>query len=217
MLCVIPARGGSKRIPGKNIKQFNGVPILWYPINTALSCGFDIVVSTDNDEIASYAELGGAEVHSRLPSLAEDHVELEEVLYDYLRDGEHETCCMMLPTSVFAKREDLIHAQELLSDYDLVYSITEYEYPPQRALTVKDGRVTMLHDEHRNSQDIPKLYHDAAQFYVFDVMAFCAAWNNGERLLEMRAHGIEYKRTEVQDIDTPEDWEIAEMKYRRLQ
>jgi len=216
MLCFIPARGGSKRIPKKNIKPFITVPILWYPVNIALSCGFEVVVSTDCDEIALRAELGGAEVHSRLPSLAEDRIELEEVLYEYLRDGEYETCCMMLPTSVFAKREDLIHAQELLHDYDLIYSIVEYEYPPQRALRLNGSLVEMVGPEHRNSQDIPKLYHDAAQFYVFDVMAFCAAWSNGGRLLEMRAHGIEYKRTEAQDIDTIEDWEIAEMKYRRI-
>jgi len=215
MLCVIPARGGSKRIPRKNVKTFLGHPVITYPIAIALNAGFDVVVSTEDAEIAEIAEGAGADVTMRPYHLAQDDVELEEVLYDLLRDSEWGAACMMLPTSVFIRPEDLDESRNLLTHYELVYSVTRFEYPVQRALVrLPSGEVRMCEPEHRNSQDIPARYHDAAQFYVFDVMAFCDAWSRGKRLLEMKAYGIVYEPDEVQDIDTPEDWAIAEMKYK---
>ena len=214
MLCIIPARGGSKRIPRKNIKPFLSRPIITYPIAISLNMGYDVIVSTEDTEIAGVAEEAGAEVHFRPDYLSHDYVELESVLHDLLRGSDRTTACMMLPTSVFVNPEHLEDARELLYGYEVVYSIVRYEYPIQRALEILDGDVRLIEPEHRNSQDIPARYHDAAQFYVFDVDSFMAGWSRGKRLLELQAHGIEYARNEVQDIDTPEDWAIAEMKYK---
>jgi len=214
MLCIIPARGGSKRIPGKNFKKFLGVRIISYPIEIAKQHGYEVVVSTDDLNIAGYAEGCGAIALARSQALAGDGVETEDVLYELLKYSKEKTACLMYPTSVFTKPEDLIEAERLLADYDLVYSIVRFSYPPQRALEIANGEVKMVAPDHRNSQDIPARYHDAAQFYMFDVMAFCDAWSRGKRLLELKAHGIEYASHEVQDIDTPEDWIEAEMKYK---
>lgn len=219
MLCIIPARGGSKRIKRKNIKPFLGKPIIEYPTETAQEAGCQVWVSTDDSEIAGVSQAAGAIVLAREEHLAGDGIEVEDVLYSMLKASYDDKCCMMYPTSVFTKPEDLMEARDILElkwnyGYELVYSITRFSYPPQRALHIVDGEVKLLQPEHRNSQDIPVLYHDAAQFYMFDVKAFRKAWENGKRLLEMRAHGIEYANHEVQDIDTPEDWTIAEMKYK---
>lgn len=214
MLCIIPARGGSKRIPRKNIKPFLGTPIIRYPIVTAINAGFDVVVTTEDTEIAGVAQEAGADVIYRPEYLAGDGVELEDVLYDLLKDSDRQTACMMLPTSVFIKPEHLEESRDLLTHYQLVYSIVRFDYPVQRAMEVVDGRVRFVTPDHRNSQDIPARYHDAAQFYTFDVMAFCDAWSSGKRILELEAHGIEYGTQEVQDIDTPGDWALAEMKYK---
>jgi len=214
MLCIIPARGGSKRIPGKNIKPFLGRPIIEYPIATAINAGYDVLVSTDDDEIAEKATAVGAEVTFRPARLSGDAVELEDVLYDLLRDHEDGVACMMLPTSVFIKPEHLEQAETYLHEYDLVYSIVPFEYPVSRALEIVDGFVRMAVPDYRNSQDIPVMYHDAGQFYVFNVEAFCAAWEIERRILDLDAYGVIYNRCEVQDIDTLEDWKIAEMKYQ---
>jgi len=216
MICIIPARGGSKRIPRKNIKPFLGKPIIGYPIETAQEVWCDVWVSTDNDEIASVAGSVGAMVLKREEHLAGDGIETEDVLYSMLKASYADKCCMMYPTSVFVESQVLMNAKDIMEieGYDLVYSIVKYGYPIQRALHIVDGEVKLLQSEHRNSQDIPARYHDAAQFYMFNVMAFCDAWSKGKRLLEMKACGIEYAAHEVQDIDTPEDWTIAEMKYK---
>ena len=213
MLCIIPARGGSKRIPRKNIKPFLGKPIIEYPIETAHDAGYTPWVSTNDEGIARVAERAGALVWDRPSELSADGVEVEDVLSDMLGDG-NDVGCMMYPTSVFVTPIELHLAELYLKDYDLVYSIVKFGYPIQRALHIVDGEVKLLTPDHRNSQDIPARYHDAAQFYMFDVMAFCDAWSRGKRLLELKAHGIEYATHEVQDIDTPEDWFEAEMKYK---
>ena len=213
MICIIPARGGSKRIPRKNIREFYGKPIISYPISIAINAGYDVIVSTEDSEIAEIAESYGADIHFRADYLAEDKVELEDVLYDVL-NYEDDIACMMLPTAVFIKPEDLATAEKMLGKYDVVYSITRFEYPPQRALVNSNGCIRMVSPEHRNSQDIQALYHDAAQFYTFNVWPFLDGWEQGLRLLELPAYGIEYLPSEVQDIDTPEDWIIAEMKYK---
>lgn len=217
MICIIPARGGSKRIPHKNIKWFLGKPIITYPIETALLAQCETIVSTDDDEIADVVWHAGAEVHSRLPSLAGDNVETEEVLYDFLKQSDAEIACMLYPTSVFAVDEDITEAKHKIEagKCDLVYSVVRFTYPIQRALRMHcDKKVEMVNHDHRNSQDIPLRYHDAAQFYVFDVITFLRMWEGGLRLLELDAIGVEYQPHEVQDIDTIEDWKIAEMKYR---
>lgn len=214
MICIIPARGGSKRIPRKNIRKFIGYPIITYPIDIAINAGFDVVVSTEDAEIAQVAEDSGADVHFRPEYLAGDDIEIEDVLYNLLAGSEHKIACMMLPTSVFTRPEHLEDSINLLMKYDLVYSIVKFSYPIQRALHKVDGYVRMVEHDHRNSQDIPARYHDAAQFYTFNVAAFLDGWEKDVRLLELDAHGIEYAINEVQDIDTEEDWEIAEMKYK---
>jgi N-acylneuraminate cytidylyltransferase len=214
MICIIPARGGSKRIPRKNIKPFLGRPIIEYPIATAINCGYDVIVSTEDVEIAGVAMGAGAEVTYRPVHLTGDAVELEEVLYDLLVDRDEIAACMMLPTSVFINSDHLDIGEELLAAYSLVYSVVPFEYPIERSLEIVDGRVQMTVPDYRNSQDIPVRYHDAGQFYIFRVAEFIEAWDNGKRLLDLDAKGMIYKRSEVQDIDTEEDWKIAEMKYQ---
>ena len=215
-LCIIPARGGSKRIPGKNIRNFRGRPIITYPIATAIDCGYDVIVSTDDAEIERIAREAGAEVKPRMGELSGDDVEVEEVLASLLGDVEDD-CLMMFPTSVFATPNDI---EEALHGWnvtvDLLYSVVEYDHPIQRALTIDDGRVKMMKATHKNTQDYKPRYHDAAQFYLFDPLAFMAGWNRGKRLIELNAEAHIYARNEVQDIDTPVDWAIAEMKYKEL-
>ena len=211
MLCIIPARGGSKRIPRKNIKPFLGKPIIEYPISIARAAGFDVIVSTEDQEISGVAIRAGVSVAHRPQYLAGDDVEIEAVLFDCLK-GREGTACMMMPTSVFAK--DVTEARELMEHHRLVYSIVRYEYPIQRALEINNGVVRLESGDNRNSQDIPVRYHDAGQFYMFDIQTFLDAWMHEQRLLEMPGYGIMYAPHEVQDIDTPEDWAIAEKKYK---
>jgi len=217
MICIIPARGGSKRIKRKNIRAFRGDPIISYPIAMAQVMGYDTYVSTDDQEIADISRDWGAEVIYRPPHLADDNTELEEVLYDLFlgRFADEAEALMILPTSVFASINHLEAARDLLSTAQVVYSVVEYEYPPQRAVRFEGDYVVMDIKEYRNTQDIPRLYHDAGQYYFFNVAAFIDGWERGLRLLDLRAKAIIYEAHEVQDIDTLNDWVIAEMKYER--
>ena len=214
MICIIPARGGSKRIPRKNIKRFRGKPIISYPIKTAKAAGWHTYVSSEDAEIQKIAHRYKAVVWARDPELAGDDVSTEAVLYDILQYFGDKVACLMYPTSVFARREWLLTAKAMLVDCDLVHSITQYSYPIQRALKVDGEHVSFVNVDKRNSQDIEPRYHDAAQFYVFNTAAFKRAYLEGRDLLELRAKYIELPNSEVQDIDTPEDWKEAVRKYR---
>lgn len=225
-LAIIPARGGSKRIPRKNIKNFLGKPIIAYSIEAALGSELfdEVMVSTDDEEIAEVAKKYGAKVpFFRSAVNANDHATtfdvIEEVLDRYAGNGEFFTqACCLYPTAPFASSSTLKTFAAFLNetDFDCVFPVLRYGYPIQRALRLLNkGRVEMLNKEYLNtrSQDLEPTFHDAGQFYWFRVKQLLregALWSKNTGVLvidEMRA----------QDIDNEEDWKIAEFKFSFLQ
>lgn len=222
-LAIITARGGSKRIPRKNIKEFCGRPILSYSIDAARSAGvFDeIMVSTDDEEIARIAQQYGAVVpFFRSPETSNDYASTDavilEVLREYEKRGEHfDAFCCIYPTAPFLTGERLKDAMQLLSQADSVMPVVPFSYPPQRGLIITgNGFIERQFPEFATarSQDLQKVYHDCGQFYACRTAPFLEAGTTDvPRLLP-----LVLSEMEVQDIDTLEDFEIAEIKYRRL-
>lgn len=222
-LCVIPARGGSKRIPRKNIRSFAGKPIIAYSIQAALQTGlFDrVMVSTDDAEIAGVARAWGAEVPFLRPAtLADDHTGtaavVKQAIQWHLDQGAppDQVCCLYA-TAPFIQPDHLIRACQRLveSGKSFVFSVTSYPFPIQRALrTLAHGEVEAIHPEFRNtrSQDLEPAWHDAGQFY----------WGTAEAFLEDRpifstaSLAFVLPPHLVQDIDTEEDWERAELMFQ---
>ncbi len=220
-LAIIPARGGSKRIPRKNIKDFFGKPMISYSIDAAkLSGCFDeIMVSTDDREISEIAKAHGANVpFYRSERTSTDYAGLfdviEEVLHEYKRINRvFKFICCILPTAPFISAANIRKACELLSKSNAsgVISIIKYSYPIQRAFEMDGDNLKMIWPENYNmrSQDLIPAYHDAGQFYFLRT----------ERLLKSKkifmdnVMGIEISEIEGQDIDTEEDWKTAELKY----
>lgn len=223
-IAIIPARGGSKRIPRKNIKLFLGQPVIKYSIDAALKAGcFDeIMVSTEDPEIAAIAQSFGAEVpFMRSKENSDDYAMtadvLKEVILEYQKVGrEFECLCCIYPTAPFISPQRLKEAMALLREKgaDSVLPVTAYSYPIQRSLKIVDGRAVMLWPENylKRSQDLMPVYHDCGQFYCLKTSS----------LLEQMKLFAEYTipiilpELEVQDIDNEEDWKIAEIKYRIL-
>ncbi len=220
-IAIIPARGGSKRIPKKNIKDFLGKPIIEYSITTALKSGlFDrVIVSTDSEEIAEIAKAAGAEVpFLRSDNNSDDYATTADVLnevYQQLKQNFVLACCLY-PTAPFVSGQSLKKGYNLLTDknFDTVFSAAAFDYPICRSLKLENGKATMNWPEHRNSrsQDLPEAFHDAGQFY----------WYYPEKLLQTNSlftdnSGVVVLPKEaVQDIDTLSDWKIAELKYQLL-
>lgn len=224
-LAVIPARGGSKRILRKNIKPFCGKPMIAWSIEAARRSGcFDrIVVSTDDDEIAAIARDLGAEIPFMRPAeLSDDHAGTIPVVAHAIRHiQEHDdlplVVCCIYATAPFVRVRDLQRGGELLgqADCDYVFSVTTYAFPIQRALRIKEnGRVEMFHPEHfdTRSQDLEEAYHDAGQFY----WGRAEAWLAERPIFSADAEPLVLPRHRVQDIDTPEDWERAELMFLAL-
>jgi pseudaminic acid cytidylyltransferase len=225
VLAVIPARGGSKRIPRKNIRDFAGRPILAWPIAAARDSGlFDtIMASTDDDEIAGAARKAGAEVpFLRSPATADDHSTLLDVLAEVVatyrdRGQSFDTVCCLLATAALVTPEGLKHGHQLFrsGDFDSVFPVVRFGSPIQRALR-RDaaGHTAMLAPEHyaSRSQDLEPAYHDAGQFYWMSAAACLAKTPT----FSGRAGSFEVDETEVQDIDTPTDWRLAELKFAML-
>ena len=221
-LAMITARGGSKRIPRKNIKAFCGKPILFYSIEAALNSGvFDeVMVSTDDEEIAELAKQAGAKVpFMRSEETANDYASTDEVIMEVLKEYEKQgqifdSFCCIYPTAPFITAERLKEAMELLNTADSVMPVVAFSYPPQRGLIVnKEGYVERQYPEYAaaRSQDLQKVYHDCGQFYACRTMPFMETGTTDvEKLVP-----LVLSEMEVQDIDTPEDWEIAEIKFRR--
>lgn len=221
-IAIITARGGSKRIPGKNIKEFCGKPIISYSIEAALKSGvFDtVMVSTDSTEIAEIAKQYGAEVpFMRSESAANDFSTTSEVLLEVLseydsRKENYTYACCIYPTAPFVTPEKLRAAMQELktSDSDTVIPVVAFSYPPQRGMIIEDEYVKLKNEEYRNSrsQDLEKMYHDCGQFYAFRTDSFKKTQN----LMAGRIKPIVCLEMEVQDIDTLEDWKLAELKYR---
>jgi pseudaminic acid cytidylyltransferase len=223
-LAIIPARGGSKRIPQKNIKYFCGQPIIKYAIDAAVAsnCFEEIMVSTDDAYIAECAQSFGAKVpFLRSVETANDYAVLadviEEVLAEYKKIGkEYEFFCCILATAPFVSSTRLHEAFELLksSDADSVIPVVRFDYAIQRALKIENGRLAMIWPEFLNtrSQDLPSTYHDCGQFYWMRTTCFLEQ----KTLFAKNAMPFEIHPGEVQDIDTQQDWALAEIKYKIL-
>ncbi|WP_339929921.1 pseudaminic acid cytidylyltransferase [uncultured Brevundimonas sp.] len=225
VLAVIAARGGSKRIPRKNVRPFAGRPILAWPIAAALDSGlFDtVMVSTDDDEIAAAARAVGAEVpFLRSSATADDHSTLLDVLAEVVtayqtRGQSFDTVCCLLATAAFVTPEALKRGHQLYKsgEFDSVFPVVRFGSPIQRALR-RDaaGHTAMLAPEHyaSRSQDLEPAYHDAGQFYWMSAAACLAKTPT----FSGRAGSFEVDETEVQDIDTPTDWRLAELKFAIL-
>lgn len=222
-IAIIPARGGSKRIPGKNIKYFCGKPIIQYSIERARASGLfkEVIVSTDSQEIADIVIKMGATVpYMRSQVLSDDFTPLRDVCLDVLQwyrnsGQEFLYACVILPTSPFLTIENLRMSQKILIDDDVtsVVPIAAYEYPILRSLRcARDGTIEMFWPEYRltRSNDLPTAYHDAGQFYWINADKFIA---NKEFFAE-DSKGFILPRYLVQDIDTIEDWQQAELLYQ---
>ena len=223
-VAIITARGGSKRIPRKNIKPFLGKPILAYSIEAAIESGiFDtVMVSTDDEEIAEIGKQYGAEVpFLRSDKTANDYATTNdvilEVLGEYSKRGEHfDMACCIYPTAPFVTATKIQDAVDKLktSDADTLIPVVSFSYPPQRAMIVKRERLVFEYPEYidSRSQDLEPHYHDVGQFYVFRVPAFC----ENRKLMLGNILPYVVSEMEVQDIDNQTDWEIAEIKYRLM-
>ena len=223
-LAMITARGGSKRIPRKNIKEFNGKPIIAYSIEAALASGvFDeVMVSTDDEEIAEIAKRYGAKVpFFRSEKTANDFATtvdvIEEVLNTYKDRGEEfDIFCCIYPTAPFITAKRLKDAVEQLSasDADSLIPVVRFSYPPQRAMEIHDGKLVFRQPENlsKRSQDLEPHFHDAGQFYVVRSESFFK--NHGIMVGDILP--MELSELEVQDIDNEVDWKLAELKYNLL-
>jgi len=225
-ICVIPARGGSKRIPRKNIKEFNGKPIIAYSIEAALksNCFDQVIVSTDDDEIAEVAKKYGAQVPFLRPDeLSNDYAGTIPVIkhaIEWMEDNKSsvENVCCLYATAPFIRPQIISQAYQQLnnSKADYCFSVTSFVFPIQRAIKiVEKNKVSMFYPEHfdTRSQDLEKAYHDAGQFYWGKAQAF----KDESPIFTEVATPYILPRYLVQDIDTPEDWIRAESMYRVLQ
>lgn len=223
-LAIIPARGGSKRIPKKNIRAFLGQPIMAYSIQTAFASGLfaEVMVSTEDDEIARVArDYGAAVPFLRSAATAGDHAGIAEVLAEVIacyadRDRRFEWLCCLLPTAPLIRASDLqAGLQKLIAgEFDSVFPVTEFSYPIWRSLRLEEGRVEMNWPENyaKRSQDLPPAYHDCGQFYWLRTERFLAAG----RVFTQNSGALILPGTRVQDIDTEDDWLACEMKYQIL-
>lgn len=224
-IAVIPARGGSKRIPRKNIKLFCGKPMIVWSIEAALESGcFDrVIVSTDDEEIASVANSAGAEVPFMRPAeLSDDHCGLTSVVAHAVRvvgQGGPEllAVCCILPTAPFLAKDDLRRGLEALETghWDFVLAATGFPSPIFRSFRLLDtGGLAMYFPEHfgTRSQDLPEAMHDAGQF----CWGRPQAWMNETRVFDADSTMVEIPRWRVQDIDTADDWRRAELMYAAM-
>ena len=223
-LAIIPARGGSKRIPKKNIKDFLGKPIIAYSIEAAINSELfdEIMVSTDDDEIAEVAIKFGAKVpFFRSNKNSDDYSTtmdvIKEVISEYKikNNADFENGCCIYPTAPLLKVDHLKNGYiKLISSYfSTVFSAVEFSYPIWRGLSInEDNSAKMIWPQHLNdrSQDLQKVYHDAGQWYWFKTKDLSESFFSGKSAI------IKLDETEVQDIDTLTDWKLAEFKYKIL-
>lgn len=222
-IAIITARGGSKRIPRKNVKLFCGKPIITYSIEAALQSGLfeEVMVSTEDEEIARIAREAGAQVpFMRSSESAGDYASTDDVLLEVLaaykeRGREFDSFCCLYPTAPFVTAEKLKTAMGLLDKADSVMPVVPFSFPPQRCMVLNgEGELRMKWPEHAKtrSQDLEPYYHDCGQFYCCRTAPF----------LECKTTDLPHmvpmimSELEVQDIDNPDDWEIAELKYQKM-
>lgn len=218
-LCIIPARGGSKRIPRKNIKNFLGKPIIAYSIEVALKSKLfdEVMVSTDDNEIALVAKKYGAKVpFMRSEKNADDYATtfdvIQEVVFAYKNEGKvFENICCIYPCAPFVSEEILKKSFLKLQHYDVVFPVISFGFPIQRALKKEGGRIGFFYPKYAlsRSQDLEKSYHDAGQFYFFKVNKILKSG----KLVTENTGAIEISELEAQDIDNEIDWKLAELKF----
>ncbi|MBI2722905.1 MAG: pseudaminic acid cytidylyltransferase [Bacteroidetes bacterium] len=223
-IAIIPARAGSKRIPNKNIKEFLGKPIIAYAIETALNSEIfdEVIVSTNSNEIANIAIKYGAKVpFLRSEETSDDFATTAEVLTEVVSKLEsngnnYEYICCLYPTAVLINSNHLVNAKiKFISNkYDTLISTLKFGYPIQRGLRNENGTLHMLWPENKNtrSQDLEPIYYDAGQFYFFNVEKFKLQ----KQLFTSNTGHLLLSAYEAQDIDNPEDWTMAEIKYKFL-
>lgn len=219
-VAIITARGGSKRIPRKNVKEFCGKPIIVYSIEAALESGLfdEVMVSTEDEEIAEIAKSAGARVpFMRSGENAGDYASTDDVLLEVLeayreQGREFDSFCCLYPTAPFVTADKLRRAMQLLDKADSVMPVVAFSFPPQRCMILnEEGELRMKWPEHAKtrSQDLEPYYHDCGQFYCCKTAPF----------LEYKTTDLPHmvpvimSETQVQDIDNLDDWKIAELKY----
>jgi len=224
-IAIITARGGSKRIPRKNIKEFCGKPILAYSIEAAIASEvFDeVMVSTDDEEIAEIAKYYGAKVpFMRSAETANDYATtadvLREVLEQYkVRGMTFDEMCCIYPTAPFVTAEKLQKAMRVLKEPQIqsVIPVVEFAFPPVRGMYIRNEKVEYAYPEYElaRSQDIEKMYHDCGQFCFLKVEDFLRE----QKVIMKNTKAMIMSNREVQDIDTYEDWKLAEIKYQIMQ
>lgn len=224
IVAIITARGGSKRIPGKNIKPFLGKPIITYSIEAALGSGIfqEVMVSTDDEKIAEIAKQAGARIpFTRSSETSNDFATTADVLVEVLqsyreRGTQFDYGCCLYPTAPFVTIEKLREAWKQIQqhDADSIIPVTTFSFPIWRAVTIQNNKLQFAWPENalKRSQDLPPAYHDCGQFYFFNVERFLKT----KKLITDNTVPIIVPESEVQDIDNPEDWKMAEMKYSFL-
>ena len=220
-LAIITARGGSKRIPRKNIKEFCGQPIIYYSIRAAIESNLfdEVMVSTDDTEIADIAGKCGAQVpFMRSEATSNDYATtndvLIEVLTEYQKLGrDFDTICCIYPTAPFVTAKKLCDCYALMksSNADSALTVTRFSFPPQRAFVIRGGSVEYQYPQYAKarSQDLEPIYHDCGQFYFFRKESFL----HNNQIIGGNTVPYVVPEEEVQDIDTLSDWKIAEMKF----
>lgn len=223
-IAIITARGGSKRIPRKNIKEFLGKPIIAYTIDAAIKSGIfdEVMVSTDDEEIAQIAKQYGASIpFFRSEATSNDYATtadvLREVVEEYKKLGkEFDYLCCLYPTAPFVTKDAIKTAMDSLmnSDADAVMPVVRFSFAPQRGLIEKDGYVVAKYPEMmpKRSQDLEPMYHDCGQFYCLRTVSFMAQ----NKIVMDKTIPFYQDEINVQDIDTIEDWQMAELKYKLL-
>ena len=222
--CIILARGGSKRIPRKNVRNFCGLPMVAWPVQHAVKTHLfsEVVISTDDKDIAVTARRYGASFFSLRPeALSNDFASTVDVLQYELAKIQKRTgtlpafCCCLYGTSVFASPLILQQAYEKIADSDceLLMALVEYSHPIERALQISDSGEAVYRQPAfvaSRTQDIKPSYHDSAMFYFFRTQAF---FDSGASFLAMKKAAIVVPKSAVVDIDTEEDWRLAELIY----
>lgn len=223
-LCIIPARGGSKRIPGKNIRDFLGKPVITYSIAAArLSRLFDeIMVSTDDKAIADIAlEYGASIPFMRSEKSANDYATTAEVLTEVLaeyqsRNQHYDYACCLYPAAplVSANALSVAFKEMIAKDLDSIFPVVRYSTPILRSLKLTNGKVSMNWPEHKftRSQDLADAYHDSGQFYWFNIERYLLT----REIMTDNCGAIEISAMQSQDIDDETDWKLAELKYQLL-
>lgn len=219
-IAIIPARGGSKRIPKKNIKPFFGKPMIAWSIETALQAGiFDsVIVSTDDEEIASISKKYGAEVPFLRPhELSDDYTGTTEVIahaIDWANEQNYslEAVCCIYATAPFVRADDIIKGLDVLlsSKCEYAFSVTDFAAPIFRAFESSDsGGIKMFFPDEftTRSQDLPEAFHDAGQFY----WGKPSAWQQAKKIFDLHSRPVFIPRWRVQDIDTQDDWDRAQL------